>query len=112
LQAERELHLTIGPALNEGAAARLDLLEVFAQTKEEFGWKERVEAAEAMEVDLVPAVGGSRRPLLLPRPGDFVDSAPPTPRVAAAERALTGTLQVCICPCVHVTMCACDHVCM
>ena len=56
-QAERELVVTVGPALHEGCAARLDLLEVFGQTREEFGWKERVEAAEATEVE----VSGFRR---------------------------------------------------
>ena len=54
LKADKDFTLTVGPTLG-GACPRLDSLDVYARTKEEFGWRKRVPAEGGVE-----ARGGRR----------------------------------------------------
>ncbi|KAK3280427.1 hypothetical protein CYMTET_11725 [Cymbomonas tetramitiformis] len=86
LLADQEATLTVGPALHEACAPRVDQLEVYVQSKEEFGFKEKLEAQEA---DALPATSAS---LSLIRRREL--ELPPTAKATAAQRTLSGVLRL------------------
>ncbi|GAB2232789.1 hypothetical protein Drorol1_Dr00011846 [Drosera rotundifolia] len=64
LLADEEITLTIGPTFNGSALPRIDSLEVYGRPKDEFGWKEKMEAVLDMEARVLGRsswVGGSRK---------------------------------------------------
>ncbi|GAB2300127.1 hypothetical protein Dimus_038603 [Dionaea muscipula] len=64
LLADEEITLTIGPTFNGSALPRIDSLEVYGRPKDEFGWKEKLEAVLDMEAQVLGHsswIGGSRK---------------------------------------------------
>ncbi|KAL0540634.1 hypothetical protein IC582_020643 [Cucumis melo] len=49
LLADEEFSVTVGPAFNGTALPRIDSLEVYGRAKDEFGWKEKLDAVLDME---------------------------------------------------------------
>lgn len=49
LLADEEFTVTVGPAFNGSALPRIDSLEVYGRAKDEFGWKEKMDAVLDME---------------------------------------------------------------
>lgn len=49
LLADEEFTVTIGPAFNGSSLPRIDSLEVYGRAKDEFGWKEKMDAVLDME---------------------------------------------------------------
>jgi E3 ubiquitin-protein ligase UBR4 len=50
LLAEEEFSLFVGPTFGGFSAPRIDSLEVYGRSKDDFGWKEKLEAILDMEV--------------------------------------------------------------
>lgn len=66
LLADEEFIITVGPTFNGSALPRIDSLEVYGRAKDEFGWKEKVDAVLDMEARVLGsnsslAVSGKRR---------------------------------------------------
>ncbi|XP_022939199.1 auxin transport protein BIG-like isoform X1 [Cucurbita moschata] len=67
LLADEEFTITVGPAFNGTALPRIDSLEVYGRAKDEFGWKEKLDAILDMEAralgsnSLVAKSGKKRR---------------------------------------------------
>lgn len=49
LLADEEFTLTVGPTFNGSSLPRLDTLEVYGRSKEDFGWKEKLDAVLDLE---------------------------------------------------------------
>ncbi|GMH20638.1 hypothetical protein Nepgr_022479 [Nepenthes gracilis] len=49
LLADEEFTITVGPTFNGSALPRIDSLEVYGRPKDEFGWKEKMDAVLDME---------------------------------------------------------------
>ncbi|XP_057522070.1 auxin transport protein BIG [Amaranthus tricolor] len=49
LLADEEFTVSVGPAFNGSALPRIDTLEVYGRPKDEFGWKEKMDAVLDME---------------------------------------------------------------
>ncbi|XP_024544363.1 auxin transport protein BIG [Selaginella moellendorffii] len=49
LTADEEFALTVGPTFNSTSLPRIDSLEVYARSKEDFGWKEKLDAVLDLE---------------------------------------------------------------
>lgn len=49
LLADEEFTISIGPTFNGSALPRIDSLEVYGRAKDEFGWKEKMDAVLDME---------------------------------------------------------------
>lgn len=49
LLADEEFTISVGPTFNGSALPRIDSLEVYARAKDEFGWKEKMDAVLDME---------------------------------------------------------------
>ncbi|KAL5582074.1 hypothetical protein UlMin_014516 [Ulmus minor] len=49
LLADEELTISVGPTFNGSALPRIDSLEVYGRAKDEFGWKEKMDAVLDME---------------------------------------------------------------
>ncbi|CAI0553248.1 unnamed protein product [Linum tenue] len=49
LLADEEFIVTVGPTFNGTALPRIDALEVYGRAKDEFGWKEKMDAVLGME---------------------------------------------------------------
>ena len=49
LLADEEFSISIGPTFNGSALPRIDSLEVYGRAKDEFGWKEKMDAILDME---------------------------------------------------------------
>ncbi|TQD82010.1 hypothetical protein C1H46_032473 [Malus baccata] len=49
LLADEEFTITVGPTFNGSALPRIDCLEVYGRAKDEFGWKEKMDAVLDME---------------------------------------------------------------
>lgn len=49
LLADEEFTISVGPTFNGSALPRIDSLEVYGRAKEEFGWKEKMDAVLDME---------------------------------------------------------------
>jgi E3 ubiquitin-protein ligase UBR4 len=56
LLADEEVTLTIGPTFNGSSLPRVDCLEIYGRSKDDFGWKEKLDAVLALES---PAQGSS-----------------------------------------------------
>ncbi|XP_057491487.1 auxin transport protein BIG-like isoform X2 [Actinidia eriantha] len=64
LLADEEFTISIGPTFNGSTIPRLDSLEVYGRAKDEFGWKEKMDAVLDMEARVLgcnSAVAGSRK---------------------------------------------------
>ncbi|XAR51615.1 Ubiquitin--protein ligase [Bertholletia excelsa] len=49
LLADEEFSISVGPVFNGSALPRIDSLEVYGRAKDEFGWKEKIDAVLDME---------------------------------------------------------------
>lgn len=49
LLADEEFVIAVGPTFNGSALPRIDALEVYGRPKDEFGWKEKIDAVLEME---------------------------------------------------------------
>ncbi|KAI3784947.1 hypothetical protein L1987_44055 [Smallanthus sonchifolius] len=49
LLADEEITISIGPTFNRSTLSRIDTLEVYGRAKDEFGWKEKMDAVLDME---------------------------------------------------------------
>lgn len=49
LLADEEFTISVGPSFNGSALPRIDSLEVYGRAKDEFGWKEKMDAVLDME---------------------------------------------------------------
>ncbi len=49
LLADEEVTLTIGPTFNGSSLPRVDCLEIYGRSKDDFGWKEKLDAVLALE---------------------------------------------------------------
>ena len=63
LLAEEEFSLFVGPTFGGFSAPRIDSLEVFGRSKDDFGWKEKLEAVLDMEThgSLPDKLGGGSK---------------------------------------------------
>lgn len=52
LLADEEFVISVGPTFNGTAMPRIDSLEVYGRAKDEFGWKEKMDAILALEARL------------------------------------------------------------
>lgn len=59
LLADEEFTLTIGPTFNGSSLPRVDCLEIYGRSKDDFGWKEKLDAVLDLES---PGHGGSTFP--------------------------------------------------
>eukprot|EP01018_Ginkgo_biloba_P024431 Gb_03145 [translate_table: standard] len=59
LLADEEFTLTIGPTYNGSSLPRIDSLEVYGRSKDDFGWKEKLEAVLDMETHAFNATSGT-----------------------------------------------------
>ncbi|KAF8389895.1 hypothetical protein HHK36_024413 [Tetracentron sinense] len=57
LLADEEFTISIGPAFNGSALPRIDSLEVYGRAKDEFGWKEKIDAVLDMEAHVLGCTG-------------------------------------------------------
>lgn len=53
LLADEEFTITVGPTFNGSALPRIDSLEVYGRAKDEFGWKEKMDAVLDMEAHVL-----------------------------------------------------------
>ncbi|XXG55217.1 hypothetical protein AAC387_Pa03g2931 [Persea americana] len=58
LLADEEFTLSIGPTFNGSALPRIDSLEVYGRAKDEFGWKEKMDAVLDMEAHVLGSSSG------------------------------------------------------
>lgn len=49
LLADEEITISIGPTFNRSTLPRIDTLEIYGRAKDEFGWKEKMDAVLDME---------------------------------------------------------------
>ena len=56
LLADEEITISIGPTFNRATLPRIDTLEIYGRAKDEFGWKEKMDAVLDMEARVL---GGS-----------------------------------------------------
>lgn len=49
LLADEEFVIAVGPTFNGSAMPRIDALEIYGRSKDEFGWKEKIDAVLDME---------------------------------------------------------------
>ncbi|KAL5739314.1 hypothetical protein ACOSQ2_028494 [Xanthoceras sorbifolium] len=64
LLADEEFTITVGPTFNGSALSRIDFLEVYGRAKDEFGWKEKMDAVLDMEARVLgcnSSLDGSRK---------------------------------------------------
>jgi E3 ubiquitin-protein ligase UBR4 len=66
LLADEEFTITVGPTFNGSALPRIDSFEVYGRAKDEFGWKEKMDAVLDMEAHVLGsnsslAVSGKKR---------------------------------------------------
>ncbi|GAA0151174.1 ubiquitin-protein ligase [Lithospermum erythrorhizon] len=65
LLADEEVIITVGPTFSGSALPRIDCLEVYGRAKDEFGWKEKMDAVLHMETRVLgnrsSATGSSRK---------------------------------------------------
>lgn len=67
LLSDEEFTISVGPTFNGSALSRIDSLEVYGRAKDEFGWKEKMDAVLDMEARvlgcnaLLPGSGRKRR---------------------------------------------------
>lgn len=62
LLADEEFTITVGPTFNGSTLPRIDSLEVYGRAKDEFGWKEKMDAVldmEARALGLNPSAAAS-----------------------------------------------------
>lgn len=58
LLADEEFTITVGPSFNGAALPRLDSLEVYGRAKDEFGWKEKMDAILDVETNTLGSSSG------------------------------------------------------
>jgi E3 ubiquitin-protein ligase UBR4 len=89
LLADEEFRVCFGPAFNRSALPRIDSLEVYGRAKDEFGWKEKMDAVLDMEARVLgcgPWSGGSGKK------GQSAQSAPVQEHVVADGLKLLSRL--------------------
>ncbi|KAH9331372.1 hypothetical protein KI387_003480 [Taxus chinensis] len=59
LLADEEFTLTIGPTFNGSSLPRIDSLEVYGRVKDDFGWKEKVDAVLDIDTQTMSGTSGS-----------------------------------------------------
>lgn len=62
LLADEEFTISIGPTFNGSALPRIDSLEVYGRAKDEFGWKEKMDAVLDMEAHVLGSGSGMTGP--------------------------------------------------
>ncbi|GAB4828001.1 hypothetical protein Ancab_040036 [Ancistrocladus abbreviatus] len=91
LLADEEFTITIGPTFNGSALPRIDSLEVYGRPKDEFGWKEKMDAVLDLEARFLGRnswVEGSRKKICM------MQSAPIQEQVVADGLKLLSVLYV------------------
>ena len=53
LLADEEIAISIGPTFNRSTLPRIDTLEIYGRVKDEFGWKEKMDAVLDMEAHVL-----------------------------------------------------------
>lgn len=64
LLADEEFSISVGPTFSGSVLPRIDSLEIYGRSKDEFGWKEKMDAVLDMEARVLGCnslVSGSRR---------------------------------------------------
>lgn len=61
LLADEEFTICIGPTFSGSSSSRVDSLEIYGRSKDEFGWKEKMDDMEAHVLGCNSWVSGSRR---------------------------------------------------
>ncbi|KAL5723323.1 RING-type E3 ubiquitin transferase [Ranunculus cassubicifolius] len=61
LLADEEFTICVGPTFNRSTLPRIDSLEVYGRAKDEFGWKEKMEALLDMEAHVLGRSSGASR---------------------------------------------------
>ncbi|GLJ18302.1 hypothetical protein SUGI_0323850 [Cryptomeria japonica] len=59
LLADEEFTLTIGPTFNGSSLPRIDSLEIYGRAKDDFGWKEKVDAVLDIDTQTLSGTSGS-----------------------------------------------------
>ncbi|OVA16901.1 zinc finger protein [Macleaya cordata] len=80
LLADEEFTISVGPTFNGSALPRIDSLEVYGRAKDEFGWKEKMEAVLDMETHVL---GSNSRAAGAGKKCRSMQSAPIQERVVA-----------------------------
>ncbi|KAJ4973760.1 hypothetical protein NE237_006934 [Protea cynaroides] len=62
LLADEEFTISVGPTFNGSALPRIDSLEVYGRSKDEFGWKEKMDAVLDMEAHVLGSGSGIAGP--------------------------------------------------
>lgn len=89
LLADEEFTVSVGPAFNGSALPRIDTLEVYGRPKDEFGWKEKMDAVLDMEARVLGSNSwgtASRKKI------SSMQSAPPEEQVLADGLKLLSKL--------------------
>ncbi|XP_010261103.1 PREDICTED: auxin transport protein BIG isoform X2 [Nelumbo nucifera] len=58
LLADEEFTISVGPTFNRSSLPRIDSLEVYGRSKDEFGWKEKMDAVLDMEAHVLRSNSG------------------------------------------------------
>ncbi|RZC70316.1 hypothetical protein C5167_033447 [Papaver somniferum] len=80
LLADEEFTISVGPTFNASTLPRIDSLEVYGRPKDEFGWKEKMEAVLGMESHVL---GSNSRAAGAGEKCRLIQSAPVQERVVA-----------------------------
>ncbi|XP_068642658.1 auxin transport protein BIG [Aristolochia californica] len=80
LLADEEFIISVGPTFNGSALPRIDSLEVYGRAKDEFGWKEKMDAVLDMEAH---AFGSSSGTAGTGKKGRLLQTAPVQEQVVA-----------------------------